>query len=95
MALSTLVTHIITVVLEMLQLEDSVMIFVEDQVQYVLLINIYYNNCFIYSTLPLNLVTALNGCQDLASLLIICSSNPTTIPCVLQIVKGRGSIYSQ
>ena len=46
----------------MLQLEGSAMIFVEDQVQYVLLINIYYNNCFIYSTLPLNLVTALNGC---------------------------------
>ena len=48
-ALSTLVTHIITVVLEVLQLEGGAMIFVEDQVQYILLISICYNNCFIYS----------------------------------------------
>jgi len=47
-ALSTLVTHIIIVVLEVLQLEGSVMMFIEDQVQLILLISTHYNNCFIY-----------------------------------------------
>ena len=48
-ALSTLVTHIITVVLEVLQLEGGAMMFVEDQVQLILLISTHYNNCFIYN----------------------------------------------
>ena len=43
-ALSTLVTHIIIVVLEVLQLEGSVMMFIEDQVQLILLISTHYNN---------------------------------------------------
>ena len=50
-ALSTLVTHIITVVLEVLQLEGGAMMFVEDQVQLILLISTHYNNCFIYKWL--------------------------------------------
>ena len=49
-ALSTLVTHIITIVLEVLQLEGGAMMFVEDQVQLILLISTHYNNCFIYKT---------------------------------------------
>ena len=48
-----------------------------------------------YAHPPLNLATAFNGCQDLASPLIIRSSNPTTTHCTPQAVKNRGSVHLQ